>query len=564
MDSNTLYRKISLEGILPLELVEFISESINLDKTLSYENKIEYIRDKGNYPKIPTSWKKWTMKDWSKLATFVNPYTNWNINGLVNAYQDILLGRTNYTRFGSRTCENPTIGDIINAHEQASNGGYRMKKDTTFGDLVSFLSLHTFKGMKLSLIQTSIPLNDLHDAFIYKDLNKIIMTLERTDELNHPPFSEWDAYCALLSKGIDAVYANSKLVEYYNVSSSENGYISSLMHDISIVNPLRLRVGHYFNPLIPLDYYTSNFLKNMAKLEDLGVTDPDFIYEELQLRAHVNTFHHLLQPEVKNIISPIELSSPKDTHPMLIVSYGILCWNREDIEESKMRFYTLSELSHAFRSTRTFTTGIGCTENFNEHGVRKLYNIARGLLSSGDDKVIVETATELVKTIDYVRALVSEENEMITMKINMIDNEKLSEGLHSLMDLSMYMRGWDGKTPYPIRPEESDYPNMDIVDERVYKSRLIFDEMDKDVDGAIGNLPLMAYEYGNFRTVNSPGEGKTIRERLIIIDKGNMIKSLTSCVKWSSNLFVASAYYYLMLIDKTPEEFTIFQMKKIG
>jgi hypothetical protein len=564
MDSNMLYRKIALKGILPLEVAEFISDSMGLDPTLPYENRVMYIRDISNYPKIPTNWKKWTKTEWSKLATFVNPYTNWNINELVISYQDIILGRTNYTRFGSRTSENPTIGDIVNAYEQASNVGYRMKKDTSFGDLISFLTLYRLKGIKLSLIQTCIPLNDLHYAFICEDLDGIIMPLERMDTINHPPFSEWDAYCSLLSRGIDAVYANSKLVEYYNESSFENGYISSLMQDISIVNPLRLRVGHYFNPLIPIQYYNPLFLKNMAKLEDIGITDIDFIYEELQLRAHVNTFHHLLQPEAKNSTSPIEFSYPKETHPMLRVTYGILSWNKRDIEESKMLFYTISELSHAFRSTRTFTTGIGCTENFNDDVIRKLYNISRGLLSSGGDKIVIDTATELVKTIDYVRAAVSQENAMIISKINKIDHEKLVDGLRALMDLAMYMRGWNGKSPYPIRPEDSEYPHMDIVDERVYKSRLVFDEMDKDLNGMISDLPLMAYEYGNFRSVNNPGDGKTIKERLIIIDKGNMITSLTSCVKWSSNLFVASAYYYLMLIDKTPEEFTIFQMKKIG
>jgi len=122
-----------------------------------------------------------------------------------------------------------------------------------------------------------------------------------------------------------------------------------------------------------------------------------------------------------------------------------------------------------------------------------------------------------------------------------------------LLELSMYMRGWSGSGPYPIR--EAPVSNQHLVDINVTQSLAKFIDTCNNL-GEIGliilNLPIMKYISGTFQSSNDPSQGLTIRERLDIIKQGENINNTNSCIRLSSNWLAATYYYYCQIIGMVP------------
>lgn len=558
METIILKRKISIRDDLPFEVLDYLSDSVGLDPSLSYEEKILELKKEKTYPKIPSSWLKWTKTEWNILAMFINPHITWKIQSLVSAIDDIQKERS-HRRFGIRNNENPDIGDIIDAYNQCLSFKLTMSRKTTFSDMITFITLEYVRKLSLNLLQSEIPTEMIMNSILENDMSLIKMPLERKHDLNISlnPITEWDAYCQLLGKGIDTTLANSRLVEYYN--PNKDTYVSPLLQDVTLINPLRLRVGAYFNPNIPIDYYQSHTLQKMARLEGIEIGDPDFIYDELTLLSYSENFHHMLQPEVKKKTTEITLEELDEVSPNSIICYGILTFNGEDMRNSDMIGYTISELTHMFRSTQSFS-------RFTESNITKLYNIARGLLVAyPSPDPIYSDSLELIRTIDKIRLVIDETTTSTSKIFDSFDKDQLYSNLNELLELGMYMRGWDGKSSYPISPSDEQDGNFTEIEERVYSAMIRFKESDSNLSNIIGNLPLIEYEYGAFhKIIPNSGDGKTIRERLDIVSMGESHKFMSSCIRWSSNLIISSAYYYLMFLDRAPKEFIISQLKKIG
>ena len=85
-----------------------------------------------------------------------------------------------------------------------------------------------------------------------------------------------------------------------------------------------------------------------------------------------------------------------------------------------------------------------------------------------------------------------------------------------------------------------------------------------DMGDLFKQLPLMFYNYRNGDLVASTdeGEGLTIFDRINIV-KGGENMSINSCIRMSSNRFVASAYYYMTMLN-IPVHFDIADMSNIA
>ena len=78
----------------------------------------------------------------------------------------------------------------------------------------------------------------------------------------------------------------------------------------------------------------------------------------------------------------------------------------------------------------------------------------------------------------------------------------------------------------------------------------------------IKNLPLVQYRGGKYVKSNSNHEGITIQDRIDIVKKGETT-SISSCIRMSSNWFIASAHKYITILG-LPAPFDIFKMRQIS
>jgi len=139
-----------------------------------------------------------------------------------------------------------------------------------------------------------------------------------------------------------------------------------------------------------------------------------------------------------------------------------------------------------------------------------------------------------------------------------VEQSYVTEVLTKLLDLGMYMRGWEGKDdslPIKRRPYTSKvdgfvtmafWPVMDLYKDSVGKKIL--------------NLPLYRYSYGTWKKSKEEKDGITIWERLVKVRKND---DVYACIRMSSNWFICSAYKYMVLFGM-PEPFDLQQTDYIS
>ena len=123
------------------------------------------------------------------------------------------------------------------------------------------------------------------------------------------------------------------------------------------------------------------------------------------------------------------------------------------------------------------------------------------------------------------------------------------------------MRGWDGKSAYPIKSSHKDDPNL--IDERTYDQLELFEYQLKEqitIGPMISNLPLFKYHYGQFTILNYKCHILTIGEQLIIVKEGNLHNDDSSCIRVTSNWILATVYRYYQILHLSP----LFDIKQMA
>jgi len=150
-----------------------------------------------------------------------------------------------------------------------------------------------------------------------------------------------------------------------------------------------------------------------------------------------------------------------------------------------------------------------------------------------------------------------------------VDKSNVQICFQKLMNMAMYMRSWTGEGPYPLQITPALPEN--VVEENVQKSinqfidacnklEHIVDSRDVTLKERLLNLPLIYYRNSTFQLSSSQSEGLTIVQRLDIVRQGSQAAPTVSCIRLTSNWFVATAYHYLQITGILPP-FQITQLK---
>jgi hypothetical protein len=229
-----------------------------------------------------------------------------------------------------------------------------------------------------------------------------------------------------------------------------------------------------------------------------------------------------------------------------------------------MRAYTYTELHDSFKYYNRFQNPADENGLFPDRVINKLIILCTSPQKPTEPDDLYEERQLLSEEIERVKIYIKTNQEQVDQIVRKYrsysphEQETVKELFKTLLDLGMYMRGWSGKGKYPLSSEEAshtsdEYPDILIrVTDNIVGLDNKIETVNNDLEGLgdlFKSLPLIHYNGHSNELYPSTDieEGLTIYERINIV-KGGENGSIQSCIRMSSNKFVASAYYYMKLL----------------
>jgi hypothetical protein len=377
---------------------------------------------------------------------------------------------------------------------------------------------------------------------------------------------------------LDVSDAESPLTEYYRYLSHDG--VANDYQPIS--SNLRRRMNyrrryvdgivlsHVFNPYLDSALYQTQTLRSLATYYGLDVShDHQTLYNTLREASLLNTFYPgIMDPNGRHqqTETPLVLEDIDDLEPWEAVSYG----NRMD----GYQVMTYTELNGMFNREgycRIVNDDKNCTEMYTPEQINHLRIIASRQLYDNENDDNIAIRHELISTINRIlsstRNMTSDEILMLNYCRQSEENRQgVDSILEAFLDLTMKMRGWDGKGPYPV----SRTPTCDLT--QVYinvdNSFNRYDECfanNLEAGKLFESLPL--YRYNKDQRIyiisNDLDDGLTIGDRLNIVRQGENTTNINSCIRMTSNWFIATYSHISSLLGKMVE-FNLDRMREIS
>jgi hypothetical protein len=371
---------------------------------------------------------------------------------------------------------------------------------------------------------------------------------------------------AALNYGLDISRSSVPIREYKILQISQrDGYqpVDPWMKYWYTKNSALFDLTRTFNPIFPKGYYDKARLNEMVNIEGYTHTESqrDDHYELLQLAYIKETFYQGELPGFITTETPVTLDEVQDIPPGLLLCYGT--------REGELRPITINELITTFTTNQNFTSPFRHNTVFSGTAINKLRNILQGPCESTSAYQARLRLLELIAEINVTLRNVDEPTRMFaqTYRNHDPDTKMVIRGtLMRLVQIGMYMRGWDGKSNYPIVNAPVTRERDGDVAINVTTSIGRFESECRAL-GRIGSqimdLPLVSYKSGEYVVSNSARDGYTIGQRIDIVKQGDTTNNIASCIRMSSNWICASAHKYITALG-LPAPFDIFNLTRIS
>lgn len=136
------------------------------------------------------------------------------------------------------------------------------------------------------------------------------------------------------------------------------------------------------------------------------------------------------------------------------------------------------------------------------------------------------------------------------------NNNDTVQLVDSLLKCGMYMRGWDGKTKYPISSKDTVFPDSKYkdVEGRVLEELHKIIETENKLKTGLLDLPMYRYDAisGRYEVCTKRSAGLTIKLRMNIVMNESMTNE-NACIRMTSKYFVSTAYRILSLMKRKPD-----------
>jgi len=564
----------NIDDSTPFCVIEEVLDSHGFD----YEK--EYLLDKKYINKLTKALisKKieihfpFEKDDFPVIATYVNSSCTWTHEKLIEAFEYLQEFLNDfdpfvYSSFGQQTPKNSFSLNACVLYKLCKSKNILTSKNTTIEEMFYYLNLtlkqkdfliHTIQKNLYSTDTSSLinffvltktfPSKSLpSDKITTEDLFTAMKSLpEKMLQRIIPETNNEAVVLGSVLKQIDLSKFDSPYIEYLNLKNNFGLSDKSLfMYNL---NPYYYDLNITFNPEFPEDLYKESQLKKLGDLENVKGK----IYEELQIVYFTNNWYPGRWPTGQGTghgkgqgYTKIYLNNVCELENEEIVCYGI--------RDSKLEIYTYQELFDLFSNTKKLN---GC-DNLPLESIHKLKNIC--LYIPEQSKKVKDIKLKLYNVIceiEFENAKMCEILKELKSTFLKLDNEKkenVENILINILELGMYMRGWDGKSSYPIDPGNT-YIDQKIIEFNVTNSLIkLYDLIEKsDLKGLLYKLPLGLDNKGVFQVNTDPAYGLTLMERIDIAKKGESVSTIQTCIRLTSNWIIHSTYYYLKAINKTP------------
>lgn len=327
------------------------------------------------------------------------------------------------------------------------------------------------------------------------------------------------------------------LVRKYHPLSS----LSPLLGNLTLRNPVDNTTDikipsltKVFNPHLPRSCYREPLLAELAIAEGYSPYEVELsdCYELLQTASLLATFYPGLSNRALNTECVISGDPLSNFSKAQLVSYG----QREGT--SGHWVFTYDELEQTFRNLQNFQNPASeRLEYFSPLAINKLY-----LLANPAHPGLRQVITTLKRLIE------NSFQEYTDFVKDVRDDTAVKNHIQNLHRLAMYMRGWSGVGPLPIRhaPDDSEDIRRRAED---YLLEFLNGLESWSFKDRFLNLPLLKYRSGNYVRSTDNGEGLTLGQRLHLVSSGETTSNMSSCIRLSSNWFASSSYYLMELLE---------------
>ena len=365
----------------------------------------------------------------------------------------------------------------------------------------------------------------------------------------------------------DLTDAKDVLLEYSRLASQPYSYIPG-DPGMSIKfqqDEYSYRLDYTFNPHLPKSFYGERTLKELAIEE--GFVEDDFRlsepYELLQFGTLSSTFYHGKLSTITNVETPILCEQIE-----LLDSCRVLCYG---VKDEALVAFTYDELTRFWRQQYAFTNPVCLTDSIEPRCIRKLRKLCTYIRGS-DTTESMKARQDMYDCILFIESFIQEKGQHGLQLLRSfrqasdVDKRVYRLIFLALVELIMYMRGWNGDSDFEEPVLRATVDNQNDVDTRVTEALSRFESLCSEhtqIGRQILDLPLLKYRGSQFIAVSDSSQGQTIGERLELVKQGDQADVLASCIRVSSNLLGASYYRYASILG-FPKEFEISSLRNIS
>lgn len=298
-----------------------------------------------------------------------------------------------------------------------------------------------------------------------------------------------------------------------------------------------------FNPKLSIRFYKEEILRSMLHRYGYDVTQWSkiYMYNKCHEMYILNTFETGIHRPLLNKDTPLFKRSVETISHTECLSYGN--------EESGYYIYTFEDLYKCFKYYNQPVRPENTQETFNDLELKQIINICNCKTKYAD---------KIRKKLITILSIQSRIPKQIKVLKN-VPKDILNQAFDLFTDSVMYMRGWKGSGEYPI--EDTLIKDQIKVDANVSTSvTKLIDFIEQHDLNNILNLPLVEYKNNQYYENKLQVKGYTIGDRIKILGDHT---NINSCIRTSSNWFLASIHKYSILLNLIPR-FNINKVRKIG
>jgi hypothetical protein len=574
----------------PICVILEIAESLYLNYDVKKINYPEYIYSiistiKGCNEHFIIKNINYTLEELSLIAKFINSDINivWRRSKLLQAFDHLLKYKNNNVpeiptgewKIGPQTMLDPISYNACILYKIISYYGISSNRNTTINDMAYSIKLLSYnndelitkiqnnikflnksslidilcknnKGVSLELKFSPIPqhINNNNFSNIDKiDIKNLKESYYKIIDPNSialiPPSNQYE--CIILAAkiyNIDISESQNPYKEYLNMREGNYIPIDPIFSERYRKNCNFFHIDKNWRPNLVF-LYDNKQLTKFVKKE--GFTDEDLIINSpLELLSqNIDTFYLGRHPDSINDTTLITFESLDNIDQNLIISYKY---------NNNIEAYEISELINHFKINKSFIHPIKYNIKLTDIAIRKLKFICKQFITNNNNSI----SNNYKELLEYIYIIENNEHgntEYNNRFMKIMDTDNLLNNLNILLELGLYMRGWDGKhNNYPL----GECPYRGDIDDNIYKLLDKYDNIQVYKE-LFDQMPLMILKHEEnrhkFICSTRKEDGTTILEKIKIIKENN---SIYACIRTSSNKILWTAIFFMKLLSIKP------------